>query len=77
MPKSNCLIFALWMWFKHPGSYLVIRWSKFYPGPHFLWGHARQDGRIATVHFVPRFPRKRLFPPLFFDGRLKLGDLSA
>lgn len=72
--RSNCLIFALWMWLTHPGSYLVMRRSRFYPGPHFLWGVPDRSGGIRLVHYVPQAPRRRLFPPLVFKGRLKRGD---
>lgn len=74
MMRSNCLIFALWMWLTHPGSYLLVRWSTFYPGPHFLWGVRRATGGVRVVHYVPKHPRRRRFPPLLFAGRVKRGD---
>lgn len=71
---SNCLFFALWMWFRHPDSYLLIRRSHYYPGPHFMWGRRQRNGHWRVVHYVPVIPKPRLIPPLIFRGRLRLGD---
>jgi hypothetical protein len=52
------------------GGYLVMRRSHWGPFPHFLWS---PDLRHFEA-FVPINPRKRLLPPLFFRGRIKVGD---
>lgn len=68
---SNCLFYVLWKYWTC-GGYIIIRKSKFYPGPHFLW--CQSLGDLPVEHYVPKFPRKRIFPPIFFDGEIKNKD---
>lgn len=54
-----------------------MRKSGNYPGPHFLWGRGDGKGRIRTLHYVPTVPKRRVIPPLLFDGRIMWGDLNS
>jgi hypothetical protein len=67
---SNCLIYALRKWWRE-GGYILIRWSTYYPGPHFL--HMSRAGEITS--FVPvDDKRRRLIPPPLFRGKIVKGD---
>lgn len=67
---SNCLIWALWRWFRD-GGYLIVRKSRYGWWPHFLWSR----DLLMIEQFVPRIPNHhRRIPPLLFDGYVKLGD---
>jgi len=66
---SNCLFYAMWMWIKH-GGYLMARWSMWGCFPHFL--HMSRSGVIT--HLKPLRPRRRIFPPLIFKGKVMEGD---
>lgn len=67
---NNCLVWALVQW-KRYGGYILMRRSKWTTLPHFLW-MSRDKKRIE--HFVPDFPKKRLFPPPIFKGHVKKDD---
>lgn len=73
---SNCLFFAIRMWLQRPKtSYVAMRWSHYYPGPHFLWAKRYRDGRVKFVSLVPPGAKtKRICPPCLFLGVLKRGD---
>lgn len=75
MARSNCLLFAVWMWARRPDSYIAMRRSHYYPGPHFLWAKRYRDGRVKFVSFVPDDDDKRVWP--IFSGHLKRGDAAA
>lgn len=68
---NSCLCFALNRGFKY-GGYLVIRKSRFGPFQHFIWCASLRDAEIE--HFVPKNPKHRLVPPLFFEGYIKRDD---
>lgn len=56
--KSNCLLVALWLCWKHPDSYLIIRKSNYGLFPHFLWARRLPpDMRLIqyTTDTKPRF----------------------
>lgn len=72
--KTNCLFWALREWGRK-GGYLLIRPSVYYPGPHFLHGTKGPEGQVRVRHFVPSAPRKRILPPVLFDGYIKEDDL--
>lgn len=85
--RSNCLFFALWMRYKHPGSYKVSRKSPYYWGKHYLWGKRYKDGRVKLLSLVPqgrdaqgRLTGKpaakisRICPPFLFHGVLRRDD---
>lgn len=86
--RSNCLIFALWMWVKQPrSSYVSWRLSHYYRGPHFLWTKRYRSGRFVMLAMVPEgrnadgswtgkpAPKiRRWFPPVLFRGVLVRGD---
>lgn len=73
--QSNCLIFALYLFFKRGGiGYVSVRWSRWGRFPHFLYEEMRH-GKIKQISFVPVKPVVRKCPPLLFKGKIKLGDL--
>lgn len=61
--RSNCLVFALRQWWRF-GGYIVLRRSHYGPFSHVCWS---ADLRMFE-EFVPRDPRRRWVPPLFFLG---------
>ena len=70
---ENCLTYALRKWITE-GGYFITRKSLVGWWPHFLHSH---DLKTFT-HYVPKvYKTGLLFPPLFFDGFVKTGDLGA
>lgn len=72
--RSNCLFFAVALWWRRykkgqPG-YVSARKSMWGWFPHFLY---EEYGR--KVSFVPIDPRRKMFPPPLFRGRVRRGDL--
>lgn len=62
---SNCLIWALWRFFRL-GGWVKMRWSYWGPFPHFSWS---QDDKVYRA-FSPVSPRKRIIPPPIFLGHV-------
>jgi hypothetical protein len=76
---SNCLIWALALHRRrvrkgHEG-YLLLRWSRWGPFPHALYGERRRNGSVRLVSYKPAAPRAKPVPPLLFEGRSQWGDL--
>jgi hypothetical protein len=65
--KSNCIIYALKQWFSL-GGYIVLRKSNYGWWPHMIW---TKD--FATFEeFTPPVHSVRAFPPLIFNGIIKI-----
>lgn len=75
MHRSNCLAWALAMWWRRRprGGYIVMRGSRWGRFPHFLYAEMRH-GRLRLVSYVPAQPRHKHCPPPLFDGRVRWGD---
>jgi hypothetical protein len=67
--RDNCLFWAVRQ-LRHKGGYISMRRSRWGPFPHFLWSRSAPPD---CQSFVPLEPRRRLFPPLLFRGRVKQG----
>lgn len=69
---SNCLLFALHRKITR-GGYLIARDSRWGWWWHFIWADSLNPTRME--HFSPAAGgRPRLFPPLFFKGRILTED---
>lgn len=70
-PRSNCLLFALALWWRRRGRqrYVLIRASRLGLFPHILYGE-----RHHVVHFVPTDKHYKACPPPLFQGSVKWGD---
>jgi hypothetical protein len=66
--RTNCFVYAI-VKFINEGGYLVVRRSHLTKFWHFLW---MKNGEIK--HYVPKDPRKRVMPPVLFEGIVKEGD---
>ncbi len=66
---GNCLWFALFKWISgyRKGDHLIIRKSRFWWGPHFIFS----EDLKTFEQFGPPEPKKRLFPPPIFRGSVK------
>lgn len=66
---SNCLIWALWMFFTR-GGYLLVRKSMRSWVPHFQWS----ANRLVWYEYIPRAYKKDYYwwPSLLFRGRVKM-----
>lgn len=75
---SNCLIFALKLYYRRRRKgykgFVSSRQSKYYKGPHFMYSRVRANKTIQLVGFVPKYPKKRVLPPPFFEGKIVWGD---
>lgn len=77
--RSNCLIFALWLWFQNGTgtSYLIIRKSRHTWLPHVMWSPSIEQTYV--VEYKPVDPAQgkwfRAFPvpAVFFEGRIRKG----
>jgi hypothetical protein len=65
---SNCFAYAVGQWWAH-GGYVVVYRSHFGWWPHFLW-----SPDLKTFYeFMPVAPkRRRIFPPLWFRGTMRI-----
>jgi hypothetical protein len=57
-------------------GFVAVRKSHWGPFPHFLY--VRLNPKRNTwrfVSFVPLAPERKMFPPLFFQGRVRWGDV--
>ncbi len=73
---SNCLIFALALYFRRShvaDRYLILRGSRLSIGPHFLYGELRR-GKMRLVSYKPRENRSKESPPMLFEGVARWGD---
>lgn len=71
--KSNCFLYQLKRW-QADGGRIVIQWSHYWPGPHFL--RLSADGH-RVEEFVPDAPKQlHWIPPLFFAGHVETGWLT-
>lgn len=77
--RSNCVAFALKLHARRKRAgregYILLRWSRWGPFPHMLYGERRVDGSIRVVSYKPLGPRPRACPPPMFRGESKWGDL--
>ena len=80
MSRSNCLAFAwalYWRRYKKGCTgFVAVRKSHWGPFPHFLY--VRLNPKRNTWRFVssvPVAPERKMFPPLFFQGRVRWGDV--
>ena len=75
--RSNCVIFAVLLWWRRRGRSRTIRLRKSRLGswfPHVLYVEHRHYGE-RVVHFVPHIKAIRRIPPPLFHGHSKWGDL--
>lgn len=76
--KSNCLLFALQLWFnalkRGQESYIAVRKSRWGYFPHFLFEYAYDNGNRRCVSYIPVNPKHKLLPPPMFTGKVKWGD---
>lgn len=76
---SNCFAFALALHARRRKAgregYIVLRWSRWGPFPHALYGERRRDGSLRLVSYKPIDPRPRRVPPPVFKGASRWGDL--
>lgn len=76
MRRSNCLFWAVAMWWRRSaarGGYIVVRRSRWGRFPHFLYAEMRA-GQLRLVSYVPVQPRHKECPPPVFLGRVRWGD---
>lgn len=79
MKYGNCLIFALYLWFKNgtAHSYLIIRKSRFTWVPHIMWTKSIDSVYIKEYKPISATQRRlaRWFPfiTLLFRGRIREG----
>lgn len=77
--RSNCIVFACSLCRRRQRKgregYLLMRWSRWGPFPHLLYGERRRDGKVRLVSYKPTNPTKRKMPPPLFRGTSKWGDL--
>lgn len=67
--RSNCLLYALSVWWRAPsGSSLSFRRSYYGPFPHFAVLIEDAAGNMTRREFAPDAPRYRRKPPLLFYG---------
>lgn len=65
--RNNCLLFALYKWFKF-GGYVITRKSNFGWWPHFIWS----KDLITFEEYIPSEHQEGLkFPPLYFKGYIR------
>lgn len=75
-PYANCLIFALYHWYRY-GGYLIVRRSHFGPLPHFLWASKGALDQVSLKQYVPdRSKRKwwEIWKALIFKGKVRTDD---
>jgi len=73
--KTNCLFFACYLFWRRGGiGYIAVRWSRWGNFPHFLYGEMRHN-KIKLISYIPINPKHKSFPPPFFKGKLKIGDI--
>lgn len=69
---SNCIIWAFLMSLRFPGSYVLLRKSRYGWFPHAMWS---EDGDI-WFEYIPKnekkYNRKWWQIPLIFRGNVKL-----
>lgn len=80
MSRSNCLAFAwalYWRRYKKGCTgFVAVRKSHWGPFPHFLYVRLNpKHNTWRVVSFVPAYPERKRFPPLFFEGRVRWGDV--
>lgn len=68
MARSNCVIFALRQW-QTRGGWIVVR-----PSRYGWWWHMEWSPDLVIFHsFDPIRPkRRRLLPPLWFEGKVRV-----
>lgn len=76
----NCLIVALWLWFRSRGrAYLWVRRSLHFAGlvPHAGTAHVAKDGTLMVVEYVPPkndlWTRKNML--VLFDGTYRVWEM--
>lgn len=79
MSRSNCIIFALLLYFrrrrKGREGYIKIRATRLGKfGPHMLYEERRATGSWRTVSYKPINPRHKKVPPPRFNGYVAWGD---
>lgn len=77
--RSNCLLFALRMWWRH-GGYLIVRRSRYLWLPHFLWAPPGGLRRARVAHYVPISPSRRpwmVWRAALFRGRVMRGECGG
>lgn len=72
--RSNCLFFALWLWYLR-GGYIALRWSRHIWGVHWVWiSHDRR----RLLHYTPISPKTNLLAAsidkLWYRGRISRTD---
>lgn len=77
--RSNCFAFAIALYARRRKAgregYILLRWSRWGPFPHALYGERRSTGHIRVVSYKPPDPRPRGCPPPVFKGSSTWGDL--
>lgn len=80
--KSNCLLFALYMFYYH-GGYLVIRRTRLNKLRWLVWFHVLWLPEYCNytntpctnlLSFSPDQEIKKSLPPMIFKGSVKKGD---
>lgn len=73
--RTNCLLWALAMWWRRRGRprAIALRASNWGPFPHAVYIERRPYG-LRLISYAPTFPRPRLIPPPLFRGRVRWGD---
>jgi hypothetical protein len=72
MSRSNCFVFAWWMFFTR-GGYIAVRKSRHITGFHWLWSADLK----RWLHYEPIKPKKLpyvIWDKLWFHGRIKRDD---
>lgn len=76
--SSNCFAFAFALYARRRKAgregYIVLRWSRWGPFPHALYGERRSNGELRLVSYKPTDPRPRRLPPPVFKGASRWGD---
>lgn len=77
--KSNCFVWAFTLHRRRKKAgregYILLRWSRWGPFPHALYGERRANGQVRIVSYKPVSPVARKIPPPLFLGESKWGDL--
>ncbi len=76
---TNCILFACALCRRRRKrgreGYIIVRWSRWGPFPHVLYGERRANGTVRVVSYRPSAPVARVIPPPLFRGSSKWGDL--
>ena len=78
--RSNCLVWAIALHRRRTRKgregYLLLRWSRWGPFPHALYGERRRNGTVRIVSYKPTAAHAKPLPPLCFAGRSRWGDFA-